>query len=292
VGNDHKEIFMNALRFARQPVVPAVLALFFLMISGCPQPNSRDNFNPGGSGSDGLTAEQKRRADQIISVFENDTIEIQYAYVEDIDDGRGYTAGRAGFTSATGDLLIVVERYTAAVPENELAAYLPRLRALAADRNPATDGLDGLPQAWARAATDPRFRAAQDEVVDEEYYQPAVVRWRELGASTPLSLAALYDAIIQHGEGEDPDGLPAMIDRAVARAGGSPATGVDERAWLSSFLDVRRETLAFASNPETRAGWAVSVGRVDLFRQLLDSGNFNLDGPIVIDTEEHTATIP
>ena len=36
--------------------------------------------------------------------------------------GRGVTAGRAGFTSATADLLDVVERYTARVPGNPLAA--------------------------------------------------------------------------------------------------------------------------------------------------------------------------
>src|SRR5579862_8416717 len=54
--------------------------------------------------SEVLTSAQRRRADQIISVFENDTIELQYGYTEELDDGRGLTAGRAGFTTATGDL--------------------------------------------------------------------------------------------------------------------------------------------------------------------------------------------
>jgi hypothetical protein len=37
---------------------------------------------------------------QITSTFENSTLELQYDYVENIGDGRGITAGRAGFTSA------------------------------------------------------------------------------------------------------------------------------------------------------------------------------------------------
>src|SRR5262245_33374802 len=49
----------------------------------------------------GLDADQRRRVDQLISAFENSTTEIQYDYAENIDDGRGVTAGRAGFTTAT-----------------------------------------------------------------------------------------------------------------------------------------------------------------------------------------------
>ena len=56
-----------------------------------------------------MNAATKHRAEQIISSFENSTTEIQYAYAEDIGDGRGITAGRAGFTSRTHDLLQVVD---------------------------------------------------------------------------------------------------------------------------------------------------------------------------------------
>lgn len=241
---------------------------------------------------DDLSAAQKLRADRLISVFENDTIELQYAYIEDIGDGRGYTAGRAGFTTATSDLLLVVERYTAIVPVNALATYLPRLRELAADESSATDGLDGLPQAWTKASNDPSFRSVQDDVVDEEYFQPAIVFWRDLGLQTPLALVELYDANIQHGAGDDPDGLPAIIDRTVARAGGSPATGVDEVDWFYVFLEERRATLENAFDPETRDAWAESVYRVEIVKAIADTGNFAFDGPIVINTPDHKATIP
>lgn len=60
----------------------------------------------------GLFLGQRRRADQLISNFENSTSEIHYCYVEALDDGRGYTVGGAGFTSATGDLLEVATAST------------------------------------------------------------------------------------------------------------------------------------------------------------------------------------
>lgn len=251
-----------------------------------------DDVGDDGTPDDGLSAAQKLRAEQITSVFENDTIELQYAYVEALDDGRGYTAGRAGFTSGTGDMLEVVQRYTEIVPDNLLAPFLPRLEELAAAESGEITGLEGLPEAWMTAAEDPQFLEVQDAVVDEEYYDPAVVRWQDSGLATALSLAALYDAIIQHGEGEDPDGLPAMMDRASEAAGGDPASGVDEAEWLGAFIVVRHDTLLNAFDPDTREEWAEGADRTEVFQQLLDDENFDLHGPIEIHTSQHDATVP
>src|SRR5687768_10865837 len=195
-----------------------LLCMSLLAIAACTQAPEEEVVPSLTNG--GLSAVQKRRAEQITSVFENDTIELQYAYIENINDGRGYTAGRAGFTSATGDLLEVVERYTVAVPGNGLAVFLPTLRQRAASNSDDVTGLAGLPAAWVAAAADPTFRNTQDAVSDENYYLPAVEHGRELGLKTALAIAALYDASIQHGDGDDPDGVPAMIARATARAGG------------------------------------------------------------------------
>lgn len=66
---------------------------------------------------------------QIVSSAENSTLNWkgQYSYIEDIKDGRGYTAGIIGFCSGTGDMLRVVRDYTARKPDNVLARYLPSL---------------------------------------------------------------------------------------------------------------------------------------------------------------------
>jgi len=266
------------------------IACLAAVLGGC----GDDGAGPRGGGelSVVFTEEQRMLADQIISVFENNWPEIDYAYAEDLGDGRGITAGRAGFTSANGDMLIVVERYTQIVPGNPLAVYLPRLRELAAEESGDVDGLEGLDDAWRKAAEDPIFREVQDEVVDDEYYWPAVDHADDLGMIFPLSLLNLYDACIQHGDGDDPDGLPAMIDTVCARLGGSPADGVDELDWLDEFMTVRRAVLLDPFDPETKDVWAESVGRVDALRSIFDSGNTNLAPPIVIAPFDSTFTLP
>jgi chitosanase len=239
----------------------------------------------------GLTSEQRRRADQLINNFEHGTIESLYGSAEALDDGRGITFGRAGFTTKSGDGLDVIKRYTAAKPENPLARFLPRLESLAREESGSVEGLDGFIEAVRQEAGDPLFRRSQDDLQDELYYRPSARFSDSLGLKTALARTAVYDALLMHGAGNDPDGLPALLERTRKEAGGTPATGVDEAAWLSAFLRVRREDLANARNPETRRIWAKSVGRVDAFRTLADQGNWELHGPIVL-RGEYAAMIP
>jgi len=238
-----------------------------------------------------LAGDTKRRAEQLTSLFENSTTEIQYAYVEDIGDGRGFTAGRAGFTTATGDALEVIELYTMRVPSNPLAKYLPRLRVLAKSESGSVVGLDGFAAAWTSAANDPAFRKAQDDVEDRLYFVPAMKRADDLHLTTALARAEVYDAIIQHGEGDDPDGLPALLAKTAKNVAGTPATGVDEKKWLDAFFTVRRADLAHASDASTREAWAESVSRVDALRAIAKAGNYDLHGPIVVDSGDVSGTV-
>lgn len=238
-----------------------------------------------------LTVAQKRRAEQLTSVFENGTPRFDYAVIENLGDGRGYTAGRAGFTTATGDAYLVAERYTEQVPTNPLAPYLPRLKQLAADEDDDTSELVGFVHAWQQAARDARFVGVQDAVIDELYYRPAMAAADALGMTSALGRAILYDTIIQHGGGEDADSLSALIARTTQSLKGSPKTGVSETRWLTTFLAVRREDLLRPANRTTQEVWAVSVGRVDVLKKLLSDGNLDLNGPIQIESEDYNATI-
>ena len=232
-----------------------------------------------------LTHSQRHVADALISLFENDTPVIQYCYIEDIHDGRGYTAGRAGFTTATSDLLEVVERYTKAVPDNPLAPFLPRLREV--DGSDDVSGLEGLPDAWKQACADKRFRGEQDAVVDDEYYNPAVRKARAVGLKLPLSIAQLYDAEIQMGGGDDPDGTPALIRETTRRAHGTR----NEKHWLRTFLAVRKRHLRHAADPATRAAWRDSVYRVEVFEYLVKKGQWKLKPPLRIKTSQYNITL-
>jgi chitosanase len=206
---------------------------------------------------------------------------LQYGYCENIGDGRGYTAGRAGFTTGTSDLLYVVTKYTATSPNNILAPLLPALKQV--DGTSSTAGLSTLCTLWAQAAAnDPVFRATQDAVSDEYYFNPALAYCTTLNLQLALSIGQLYDTCIQHGDGGDPDSLGAIITQTKTNMGGSPATGIDEKAWMVQFIANRKYHLQHAADPATRTEWAASVDRVDCYSRIVAANNWNLNLPMSI----------
>lgn len=227
--------------------------------------------------------------DKVVSIFENSTPLIQYAFIANLNDGRGYTAGRAGFTSGTGDLLEVVKAYQTLAADNILVRYLPAL--LLVNGSASVAGLEGLPQDWAQAAGDARFIAAQDSVNERLYRQPARQLATALGATLPLSRLAIYEAGIQHGYGEDFDSVNRIAERASAIVAGTPAKGVDEKKWLQAFLSERRKDLLNPADKATAAGWAASVSRADAMQRIYDSANFKLELPITITVYGDTFTL-
>src|SRR5687767_12117945 len=138
---------------------------------------------------------------QIVSSAENSSLDwrAQYAYIEDIGDGRGYTAGIIGFCSGTGDMLDLVELYTERKPDNALAKYLPALRRVNGSSSHA--GLDpNYPRDWRTAAGDSAFQKAQDDTRDAQYFNPAVSQAKADGLRA-LGQFIYYDAIVMHGPG-------------------------------------------------------------------------------------------
>lgn len=230
---------------------------------------------------EGFDAAHKLRSLRLISVFENGTPELQYGYVENLDDGRGFTCG-LGFTTGTGDAKAVVDAYSDAVGDNALTPFVPELERLASlDEGEGSDdvsGLDGFADAW-EAAADPaaefgaEFRAAEDRVVDVNNYAPAVAHWTALGHTSALSLFALFDAVWMHGDGDDLDGVPALIERTCV----DPA---DEDQWLRTFLAVRANDMLAPANAATKDEWTAALPRIDVQDDLVNAGNFDLDGPI------------
>ena len=234
----------------------------------------------GTGASHWLSADQRRRADQLISTFENSSTTIRYDYAENLGDGRGVTAGRAGFTTATCDALDVVRIYVAEVDDTPLTAFIPELEHLCDDTSDDTEQLPeaAFMQAWRTAANDARFRAAQDKIVDREYYVPAMEAADRLGLRSALARAELYDTAIQHGAGDDPDGLAAIIARTRSAVGDPDRIG--ERAWLDAFFDQRIATLRNPANTETAQAWRESTDRVECMRRVADDDNLDLEGPV------------
>jgi chitosanase len=203
---------------------------------------------------------------ELVSSAENSTLDWrrQYGYIEDIHDGRGYTAGIIGFCSGTDDMLQLVENYTKAEPTNVLAKYLPALRQVNGSASHA--GLDpGFPGDWKTAAADPVFQRAQDDLRDQWYFTPAVNLAKKDGLPT-LGQFIYYDAAVMHGF----DGAQAIRNRALAKAR-PPAQGGDLTAYLNAYLD---ERVVEMNKEEAHS----DTSRVDTEqRTFLNSGNFNLD---------------
>jgi chitosanase len=235
---------------------------------------------------------QALRAQQMTTYFENSSVKFDYAYVENLHDGRGYTAGRVGFCTGTGDLIQVVELYCAKVSSSSLCPYLPRLREINAEfqvrRDPVGDvkGLRDFAKAWVLAASDAKFRQAQDDIVFKLYMGPALDHSSRLGLSLALGKAIMFDSIIQHGDetiGDSAgDSLSVLIRKSLLRASlPLKHTREEEVAWLEAFLNVRREDLLNPVNHETQEVWAESVTRVDKLREFLnDSRNWDLAEPL------------
>jgi chitosanase len=246
-----------------------------------------------------LTPRQKLTVQQITSIFESATTEFLYSYIEDIDDGGGVTCGRIGFTQE--GIKDVVSRYSALKNgDTPLANYLPCLEQLAKSGNwldyqclyPSlsredlkkpgfkTDG--GLiarvdfGKAWTEAGDDSMMRQAQDQIEEAEVYDPALKDADELGLKTPLSIAYVYDAIVQLDE----DALFRAIKNDFAAVHGGrlkPANIAEEAEWLRFYLKERRAQ--------------VPNSRIDSLEQLLDAGNFQLQLPLTFMYDGNRFTI-
>ena len=212
---------------------------------------------------------KKEIAMRLVSSAENSSLDwrAQFDYIEDIGDGRGYTAGIIGFCSGTHDMLELVEYYTAQEPDNPLAPYLPALREV--DGSDSHEGLDpGFTDAWVRAAQTPEFQAAQEHERDRVYFDPSVSRAKRDGLRE-LGQFAYYDASVMHGA----EGF-ASIRADARRHARTPADGGNETTYLHAFLDARvKEMKKEAAHEDT--------SRVDTAQRVfLNEGNLRLNTPL------------
>ncbi|HET6710810.1 chitosanase [Amycolatopsis sp.] len=216
---------------------------------------------------------KKEIAMKLVSSAENSSLDwkAQYKYIEDIGDGRGYTAGIIGFCSGTGDMLELVEAYTNSVPDNPLAKYLPALRKVN-----GTDSHAGLgpafESAWKQAAATTAFQTAQNNERDRVYFNPSVNQGKSDGLST-LGQFIYYDAIVMHGPGTSSDSFGGIRKTAMKKAK-TPAQGGNETTYLKAFLDARKVIM---KQEEAHA----DTSRVDTAQlKFLNEGNFDLHTPL------------
>jgi chitosanase len=218
-------------------------------------------------------AAKKEIAMKLVSSAENSSLDwqAQYGYIEDIDDGRGYTAGIIGFCSGTHDMLDLVTEYTKRSPNNVLKKYLPALRNV--DGSDSHAGLDpNYTKDWKTAAKDQVFKDSQNYERDRVYFNPAVNQGKSDGVRT-LGQFIYYDAIVMHGDGNDGTSFGGIRKRALTKAK-PPSQGGNETTWLHAFLDAR----VWAMKQEEAHS---DTSRVDTAQRVfLNAGNFDLNTPL------------
>jgi chitosanase len=238
--------------------------------------------------------------EKLTSLFENDNINPNYTYIEYLDDGRGFTFGKVGFTTGTGDGFDIIREYTDSVKDSKLVYYLDELKRLAKKESGDTSDLVGFAEAWRNEAEKTKY--FQDKVSFDLYGRPTLEYCNLLGLKSTLAIAIVYDAIVQHGNGKDKDGIKKIFKNTISEMGGSPsgrthkdkscdALPDSEIEFLHIFLAKRKEILEDANNEDTREEWQKSTGRVDVFKQLLDNKNLSLQMPLQITSPEWNAFI-
>lgn len=236
---------------------------------------------------------QKRKAQMLTSFWENDTTVFQYGFARDNDDGYGYTSGRVGFTTATGDSYQVVQCYDLAFngAGNLMKKYEPALKELydrmiqsgSTQPNIGTiDAVGNYTADWTATANSPTlgpaFKKCQDERVDLTYWAPTLPIMKKWGLTTPLTRASLYDATVVHGEANVND----LIEQANKDTGNapqkSPAAPLPEAAestWLQAF-HVHRVALLNSSG-----AWKPAIARGANYEQMRRDGNLDFSKKIV-----------
>ncbi|MEY9967793.1 chitosanase [Streptacidiphilus sp. MAP12-16] len=240
---------------------------------------------PVAASSVNLTDPHKKEiAMELVSSAENSSLDwkAQYTYIEDIGDGRGYTAGIIGFCSGTGDMLELVQAYSATEPGNPLAKYLPALEKVNGSASHAGLG-SAFVAAWKTAAKDPVFQSAQNGERDRVYFDPAVQQ-AEADGLHALGQFIYYDAIVMHGPGEDPTSFGGIRKTAMKKAR-TPAQGGNETTYLNAYLDARKAAmLTEAAHDDT--------SRVDTEQRVfLRNGNLDLNPPLTWKTYGDSYTI-
>ena len=216
-----------------------------------------------------LTSTQKQTAQSIINLFETGVVLGDYGNVTVITGDTGHlTFGRSQTTLGSGNLLDLLKRYCTnpgARFGTRLAPWLPRFEAT--DVSLDTD--TRLHNALRATADDKVMRDTQDVFFDEVYWQPAERAATNLGITSPLGVAVVYDSTV-HGSWK------AMRDRTNQQSGTAAALG--EQAWIKTYVATRRDWLA----TNARADLRKTVYRMDAFQRLIEQGFWGLQLPLVV----------
>ncbi len=226
-----------------------------------------------------------RRIKAISNVFEVGDPQPDYAYVEDLGDGRGFTVTQYGFCTYNSEVTQVINRFAARVPHTPLKRFLAELP----PQKWTDQDLGDFPHTWRHEIRASKLLGeACDEEADVLFLAPAIESAAAVGVTSPVGKAIFYDTLLQHGASTDADSLPSILKRTLEENGSVEDTS--EPQFLKSFLAVRKSVLENSANHETRHVWRASAKRVDALLKILND-NPDLVPPIEVANADIEATI-
>jgi len=211
-----------------------------------------------------LTAQQKRLCEQIINVFESGSPLGNYSAISIYKDGphnqRQVTYGRSQ-TTEFGNLAELLEMYVKAegIYSEALRPYLDRIEVV-----PLADDSLFLQLLRDAGRKDPLMRQTQDAFFDKRYFIPAMTWADNNGFSLPLSALVIYDSFIHSGS------ILNFLRKRFPES--PPASGGDERTWITQYVDTRQEWLANHENRILRK----TVYRTGCFKKEINRDNWDL----------------
>ncbi|KAJ2553456.1 hypothetical protein EV175_002933 [Coemansia sp. RSA 1933] len=225
----------------------------------------------------------------ITGIYENSDTLAHYDYCENIGDGRGYTAGIAGFCTGTGDAWVVIQEYKNLTGSyGEFESMVTYLEKYASDSSGSTTGITNYCKIWeSLGKSDKQFQQAQDNIRDQMYYYPAQVASNNLGLKFDVSQGQLFDTAIEHGPDDDADGMLALINDTnnaftSDQPGDSSSTlninghQVDEIVWLTKFIAVRTNDLKHPKEADNQGQnyWAKTTYRTVSYSNIIEQKEY------------------
>src|SRR5205814_1829311 len=134
-----------------------------------------------------------RRIKAISSVFEVGSPEPDYGYVENLDDGRGFTVTQYGFCTYNTEVADVIALILESEPDTPLKDYLPKLPPQDWDGKKLGD----FARAWKSAANTSKVLARScDAIADKLYLAPAIAAAASVGVTSPVGIAIFYNTLV------------------------------------------------------------------------------------------------
>ncbi|SIO17029.1 chitosanase [Chitinophaga niabensis] len=215
-----------------------------------------------------ITTAQKKKIIEIVNVFETGSREGKYDALVIFPDGKGgsrqITYGRSQ-TTEQGNLRNLLERYIEldGTFASAFEPFMPKV-----GKVPLVDNQVFKQLLKDSGKQDPVMRAAQDEIFEVLYFQPAFHFFNAEGFTLPLSLLVIYDSYIHSGS------VPSLLRNRFAER--TPVRGGNEKVWVEDYSEVRRDWLATHKRKILHA----TAVRPKTFLAQMAKGNWDLSAPV------------